>query len=425
MIYKLQKKFIIISTVSILAVVIIVFGLITAFSVSSMNRNLDVLADSISEGGGRFPDRFAEGRPPKKEEEIPRPSFDFITQETPFSTRHFTVWLSSEGAVERVNLEFIHSVSAEDAEAMAKKVYNGKAYRGWISNYRYKMYESDGAKAIAFIDGSMNLSSLLQSVMISAFVLLLCMALAIILIALLSKRVVKPIAESYEKQKQFVTDANHELKTPLTLIMANLDIAESELGKNEWLDDMREEGHRMTELVNQLVSLSRMDEDSSQISFSSLDLSEALLDTVAEFEAIAESRGKRLSSNVERYVVLNADETLMRRLFSILLDNAVKYCDESGDIEVALKLRKHAVLTIENTYSAVSETELNRLFDRFYRADKARSFTGGYGIGLSIAKSIALKHGGDIVAYKKDASHIGFKVTLPVNGREIRKKSYS
>ena len=209
-----------------------------------------------------------------------------------------------------------------------------------------------------------------------------------------------------------MTDANHELKTPLTLILANLDIAEAELGKNEWLDDIRSEGHRMTELVNQLVSLSRMDEEGHKVNVSDVALGELVSDTVAEFEPLARDRGKILTARVDRDVTFRGDESLLRRLVGILLDNAIKYCDNGGEISVTLCREKRVTLAVENTYSAVGELELHRLFDRFYRADKARRFTGGYGVGLSMAKAITEKHGGELTAYKKDGANIGFKAVL-------------
>ena len=233
-----------------------------------------------------------------------------------------------------------------------------------------------------------------------------------ILIFLLSKKAVKPIAESYEKQKQFITDANHELKTPLTLILANLDIAETELGQNEWLDDIRAEGNRMAELVGQLVALSRMDEGSNGMNVVELPIGQIVAETISEFEPLAKEREKTLTSTVDGNAVCHGDEVLLRRLVGILMDNAIKYCDVGGEINVSLRHGRRTVLTVENTYAAVAELELNKLFDRFYRADKARTFTGGYGIGLSMAKSIVENHKGEVSAYKKDSTHIGFKVVL-------------
>ena len=412
MIYKLQRKFVFISIISIFAVVSVIFGVIFGLNVSSMNRNMDVLADKVSEGGGRFPGNFDENFSPDKLPPKGEPNFDFITPETPFATRHFTVFYDKNGNVDKTLTESIYSITEDVAIEYAEQAIEDGDERGWISNYRYKIFSYGVGNAVVFVDGSMSRAALTQSITISGLVLLGCAALVLILIFLLSKKAVKPIAESYEKQKQFITDANHELKTPLTLILANLDIAEAELGENEWLDDIRAEGHRMTELVNQLVALSRMDEDDRTLDVSEFFVGELVADTVLEFEPLAKERGRMLFYEVDKNVTYRGDEVLIHRLVGILLDNAIKYCDNGGDIRVALRRGRRIVLTVENTYSAVDELEFSRLFDRFYRADKARKFTGGYGVGLSMAKAIVENHKGEITAYKKDESHIGFKVVL-------------
>ena len=412
MIYRLQKRFVLISTVAVLCVIALVFGVILALNISSMNRNMDILADRVSEGGGRFPGSFDEMMPPDKIPPRNEQNFDFITPETPFSTRHFTVFFNRKGDVEQTFTESIYAIDENTAIEYAERAIKGKGERGWMSNYRYKIFSTDMGYGVVFVDGSMSRSAMMQSMTIAGVVLLGCAALVLILIFLLSKKAVKPIAESYEKQKQFVTDANHELKTPLTLILANLDIAEAELGENEWLDDIRSEGHRMTELVNQLVALSRMDEEGQLIDLTEISLGELVADTLSEFEPLAKDRGKTLTSSIDKAVTYLGDEALLHRLVGILMDNAIKYCDNGGEISVTLNRGRRIVLTVENTYAAIDEIELNRLFDRFYRADKARSFTGGYGVGLSMAKAIVQKHKGEIAAYKKDDTNIGFKVIL-------------
>ena len=412
MIYRLQKRFILISTVSVLMVIALVFSFILMLNISSMNRNMDMLADRVSEGGGRFPGSMEEKPHPDKMPPRNEQNFEFITPETPFSTRHFTVFFDKQGEVARTNTESIYSITDEVAIEYAESVLKDGDERGWIDNYRYKVFSTETGKGVVFVDGSMSRSSLMQSMTIAGFVLLGCAALVLILIFLLSKKAVKPIAESYEKQKQFITDANHELKTPLTLILANLDIAEAELGKNEWLDDIRAEGHRMTELVNQLVALSRMDEEGQPLNITEVALDNLVGDTFAEFEPLAKERGKHITASIDKEISYLGDEALLHRLVGILMDNAIKYCDQGGEITVNFHSGRRIILTVENTYAAVGELELNRLFDRFYRADKARTFTGGYGVGLSMAKAIVEKHKGEIIAYKKDATHIGFKVIL-------------
>ena len=412
MIYKLQKRFILISTVSILSVVTLVFGITLLLNLSSLNRNMDLLADRVSEGGGRFPGGFTDNGRPDKFPHLKEPGFNFITPETPFSTRYFTVFFNEDGETLRTSTESIYAITEEEAIRYAQMALNKGSERGWLSNYRYTVSSTEAGTAVVFVDGSMNRSAMMQFMIITGMVLFSCAAMVLILILLLSKRAVKPIAESYEKQKQFITDANHELKTPLTLILTNLDIAESELGKNEWLDDIRSEGNRMTELVNQMVALSRMDEENHPLDLSKIALGKMVADTISEFEPLAAGRGKRITASIDTEAVCLGNEELLRRLVGILMDNAIKYCDHDGEIFVSLHCGRHVVLSVENTYGAVGTLELNKLFDRFYRGDKARTFTGGYGVGLSMAKAIVEQHHGEISAYKKDASTVGFKVTL-------------
>ena len=412
MIYRLQRKFVLISTVAVLSVVALVFGVILVLNVSSMNRNMDMLADQVSEGGGRFPISFDEISFPDKIPPINEQDFEFMTPETPFSTRHFTVFFDKNGEVTQTFTESIHSITEEVAIEYAQSAIENGGERGWILSYRYKVVYTEKGCGVVLVDGSTSRFLLMQSTTSAGIVLLACAALVLILIFLLSKKAVKPIAESYEKQKQFITDANHELKTPLTLIMANAEIAELELGQNEWLDDIRAEGHRMTELVNQLVALSRMDEDGHKMNITEVSLGELVADTVSEFEPLARERGKALTVSVDKEITYLGDEALLHRLVGILMDNAIKYCDNDGEISVTLRRGRRTVLTVENAYADANEIELNRLFDRFYRADKARKFTGGYGVGLSMAKAIVENHKGEITAYKKDGTHIGFKVVL-------------
>ena len=299
------------------------------------------------------------------------------------------------------------SVSREYAELALEK----NRERGWVSNYRFRIFTSGDETAAVFVNGEMN-RMMSNRFMLTAFLVLVGSGVAVlVLIIIISKRVVQPVAESYEKQRQFITDANHELKTPLTLILSDLDIVEAETGKNEWLDDMRSEGERMRTLINQLVSLSRMDEDHANLCICPFDLSNAVLDTVSEFQSLAAERKKGLAASVEPSIVYHGDEGLIRRLLSILLDNAVKYCDEGGKIEVTVYRKRHPTLLVENTYGHVDDLALNRLFDRFYRADKSRTFDGSFGVGLSIARAIAKNHHGDIGVYKKEQT-IGFKVDL-------------
>jgi len=402
MIQRLNRKFILISAGCILLLIVLIFAAICLLSIQNTNATMDDLTDNLSQGNGRFPDAF----------EHPFHYPDRFGPETRFSTRHFTVWFDRNEEPFLVNTESIHSVDPEEAANYAEIALNEKEERGWIDHYRYKIYDTPMGTAVVFVDGSSNLNALYQSMGITLAVLLGAAIFILVLIILISRRVIRPVAESYEKQKQFITDAGHELKTPLTLILTNLDIAQQELGENEWLEDIRSEGQRMTGLVNQLVALSRMDEESRMPQMSQLNLSELVEDTASEFAPLLSHRKKQLHTVIEPDISCTGNEILLRRLVSILLDNAAKYCDEGGTVTLRLQKQWHITLQVENTYSQVDKLDLSRLFDRFYRADKARTASNSFGIGLSMAKSIMEKHKGTITAYKAAPETIGFRITL-------------
>lgn len=332
-------------------------------------------------------------------------------EETPFSTRFFTVWLDEENCITNVNVESVFSITEEQAQSYVEDVLKLNCERGWVTDYRFRIFQPEDGTAIVFVNGEMN-RMMSNRVLLTALFILLGSGIAVlVLIIIISKRAVHPVEESYEKQRQFITDANHELKTPLTLILSDLDILEGEVGKNEWLDDMRSEGERMRNLINQLVTLSRMDEDHANLCICPFDLSDAVLDTVSEFQSLAGERKKKLEVKVEQSIEYCGDEGLIRRLLAILLDNAVKYCDEGGKIRIAAGSRRHPTIIVENTYAGADDLELERLFDRFYRADKSRTFDGSFGVGLSVARAIARNHHGDIYAYRKEHL-VGFRVEL-------------
>lgn len=408
MIDSLRRKMIFLSAVSMAVVVSLIFLAIYVTGTRQLNSIMDMLTDAISENGGLFP-------PFDSSHAASSPGFprvEVITPETEYSTRFFTIWVDEERRFVKGNVESISSVTIEQASQRAQEILKRGDERGWISDYRYKVVAAEHGYSVVFVDGSMNRAITRQHLLNSLLVLAGSSLVILLLIVLFSKRAVRPAAESYEKQKQFITDASHELKTPLTLILSNLDVLENELGKSEWLDDIRSEGERMGSLINQLVTLTRMDEDHSNLMFTSFNLAEAVSDTASEFQAFADERRKKLQIQIKGPVLYYGDEGLIRRLISILLDNAVKYCDTGGTIWVVLSTRRHPVLTVENTFQNVNETDMERLFDRFYRADRSRSCSGSFGVGLSIAKAIAKNHHGDITAYKRGKDIIGFRVIL-------------
>jgi signal transduction histidine kinase len=257
------------------------------------------------------------------------------------------------------------------------------------------------------------MSSVYTILILSLAATVICSALICVLIVLFSKRAVKPAIESNKKQKQFITDASHELKTPITVISTSLSVLEMEVGKQKWIDKSKEQTEKLTELVNSLVTLSKMDEE-SPLNIKEFNISDAVRETAESFSDFSEQNGHKLEINVEPSVKYSGDEYSIRQLCSILIDNAVKYAKNETPINFSLKKdKKGVVITSENESENVDAAELEKLFDRFYRADKSRnSGTGGFGIGLSIARSICVSHKGEIKAVCDNGHTVKFISTL-------------
>lgn len=236
----------------------------------------------------------------------------------------------------------------------------------------------------------------LLSVCASAF----CILLVYVIVLLCSRRAIDPVVRASEKQKQFITDAGHELKTPITVIATNLRVLEMEVGQQKWIDKARAQTEKLRELVQSLITLCKYDEETSPLHPQTFAVSEAVTDTAESFADFAQSKVHAISLAVAPGLSYCGDEAAVRQLVSILLDNAVKYAAPETEIRISLEQIKRGVkLTVTNTCDQPPEGDLNRLFDRFYRPDASRTAaTGGFGIGLSIAKSIAEAHRGQIRA---------------------------
>lgn len=407
MIDRLRKKFIRICMLSFCLVFFLLFAAVYIATSLQTDASLDALADIVSQYDGRFPDFEEFGG----EDGLLLPP-EGVNRESPFTTRFFTVRFDSSGGVLSLDVRSIASVTEEEAEAYAALALSSGRSRGWLESFRYKVYDTEEGAAVVFISGAEARAGNRRFFLSSASVFVGGSLVVLLLVMLFSKRAVKPTAESYEKQKQFITDANHELKTPLTLIRTNLDILEAENGPNEWLSDVREETERMTELVDRLVLLSRMDEDQARPELRPFSLSEATAEVAASFAPLLHRSGKSLSTEIAPEVACTGDEGSMRQLISILLDNAVKYSDAGSWVRVALTGGRHPALTVDNRCAAVGTMELHRLFDRFYRSDKARTYGSGFGVGLSIAKAIAEQHRGELTVSSPREGVIRFRLRL-------------
>ncbi len=409
MIRKLQRKFILIAMCSLLIVVVILVGSINIANFTHTTQKADKLLNMLAENNGKFPEEDLKdfGNPPENEMHF------LVTPETKFETRYFAVYADNENNIYTIDTGHIAAISSEDAMQFGEEVLSENKSKGYLSNYRYLKAEGSEGKIVIFLDCNQDLNMVYSFLFISCTIGMVSLIGVLILISIFSKRAIRPIIDSMIKQKQFITDAGHEIKTPLAIISANAEVIEMVNGKSEWTDSILNQVNRLNVLVKNLLTLARLEEGKETVSFSTVNLSKLILQTSENFSSIATQKGVIFTMDIEPDIIIEEDENNLIQLASILLDNGLKYVNDSGIVTVTLKQTgKQNILEIYNTCKDMPKGNLNRLFDRFYRDDESRSReSGGYGIGLSVAKSIVDTHNGKIEALEKE-NGICFRVTL-------------
>ena len=396
MIKTLRKRFIRIAMLAVTAVLLALCLIVNAANYISVDNSLTNMLQIISNNRGMVP----QSPPGGFDKPGTRPEGGF-TPETPFSTRYFVLWYDADGTLLRSDLGKIAAVTeADTAEYLQAAAKHGAGYC-WVNGYRCFVTQSeDGGFMAIFLDAHRDLQTVKTTAWLSLAAMLFCIACVTLIVILLSRRAIDPIVKASEMQKQFITDASHELKTPITVISTCLRVLEMETGKQKWIDKAQAQTEKLTALVNALVTLSRMDEGVSPLKMEPFPLSEAVADTAEPFRDLAQSKGHALVLDIAPELTYKGDEYAIRQLVSILLDNAVKYARADSPITLTLeKTRRGIALRCRNGSDPIPEDTLAKLFDRFYRADPSRNAaTGGFGIGLSIARSIAEAHRGSICA---------------------------
>ncbi|MCR5489223.1 MAG: HAMP domain-containing histidine kinase [Saccharofermentans sp.] len=448
MIKKLRRKFILVSMLSVTVVLVLLIGIINFMSYRTVVRNADGILTMLTDGGGRFrennptqrntpgetnPDgtKTSRRRPAGRREDVFIRMVRFLngeeTEESPevrYESRFFSVIISPNGDIRSTRTDRISAIDSDTAAEMGVSINKSGRERGFVDDYRFrKSVTSDGSVLVIFYDCGRSLDNMRSFLMISIGISLICLLLVYILIAVFSKVVIRPAAEAYEKQKQFITDAGHELKTPLAIINADADVLEMELPEtedgtpNEWLGDIRKQTARLTELTGNLIYLAKTEEGTKDaFTFVEFPVSDVALQEVESYKARAQATGLSIESKIEDGLVMNGDQRAFRQLIGVFLDNAVKYSADGGTIHVKLRRAgKNIGLSVtNNSKEPVSKDNLKHLFDRFYRADSSHnSATGGYGIGLSIAKSIVEAHKGKITATSSDGEKFTITAVLP------------
>ena len=284
------------------------------------------------------------------------------------------------------------------------------------SEYRYIVTEKDGMKIIAFVHKGSESSNMRQLLVVSIISAVLIFAVLFVIIVIISGKVVQPVSDTFEKQKQFISNAGHELKTPITVISATTELLEKKHGGDRWTETIKAQSEKMSHLVNELLELSRLSETANnKLQFLEFDLSETVSNTLLYFESRAFEENHAINADISENITLCGDEVKIERLVGILADNALKYSDEGCEITFALRRNKDCVcLTCSNVCRELKDDDINRLFERFYRREESHSNEReGFGLGLSIAQAITELHDGSISASVKDGV-VAFEVKLPI-----------
>lgn len=413
MIKKLQRKFVAVAMLSLFIVLLIIIGTVNILNYGRMADDAQRTINILKENDGSFP----------KPDMMPghgKDMFKGMSPEAPYESRYFSVLMDGSGNVSTIDTGKIAGTDTDEAAEYAIKVLECGRTSGFMGQYRFGVKDKDNGKLIIFLYCGRELSNFRAVLLISVGISFVGMLAVFLLLIFFSGRIVKPVSESYEKQKRFITDAGHEIKTPLTIIDADAELVGLDCGENEWLEDIRKQTKRLTALTNDLIYLAKMEEGQKSSTKIEFPLSDVVEETAESFRARAVNENKKLDIDIQPEITYCGDEKAIRQLVSILVDNAVKYSDGIKIISVKLegqggtsKLSKGFRLQVFNSCEHIEPESVKHLFDRFYRAEQSRnSQTGGYGIGLSVAKAVVDAHKGKITADTADGKSLRITVVM-------------
>ena len=391
MLKKIRRRMIASAMLAFFAVILLIGVLVNLLNYYVVTGRVDQTLSCLPDSGGTFPGRSEPGAPPP-------PAFP-DTEDT-YMIRFFTVSFDADGRAKSVFTDYIATVDGDEAVSFAEQALKKHGERGYIGEYRYAVRKSGDGTVVAFLNTARERQFIISLRLLTLAVASAALAAAFVLVYLLSGRAIRPIVVNIEKQKQFITDAGHELKTPLTSISASIDVISMEQGESEWTDNIRKQVGRMSALVGKLVTLSRLDEEKPFPDKENFSLSNAAWELAEVYAPQAKAHDKKLDIDIRDGISMLGEKAAVQQMLSVLLDNAIRYSDEGGEIRLSLSKKKNrTVIEVFNTCRLDSPPDTERLFDRFYRPDGSRNpETGGTGIGLAIAKAVVETHGGTISA---------------------------
>lgn len=399
---KLRVRFILIASVAVTGILFFLVGALNSVRFLQTTGEIQAVLNILSDNQGEFPSVQATAQALDN---------DRISIDTIYQYRYFSAVFNEDGTVYSSNLNNISNLSQEQALKSAKSVVKQHRKNGifTIGGQYYSYQVTRDAKTKRYLavvlDSTKYLEDRNDFLWVSIRSALYSVIFFIVVISVVSSWAIRPYVRNYEKQKRFITNAGHELKTPLAIISANTELQELMTGENEWTESTKDQVNRLSNLINQMVSLARLEEQ-PDMALVDVDFSSLVQKVAQDFKSVAEKAGKDYQIRVQDDIHVKASQDELYELISILIDNACKYCDEDGQIFVTLtkaKRRKRARLIVSNSYADGKNVDYSRFFDRFYREDESHNHKqAGYGIGLSMAESLVNLFKGKIaVSYKK------------------------
>lgn len=396
---RLRRRFIGVAMLAIFLAMIFIGGAIWLASYMVTDRNIRAGLDQLIMNEenlpvNALPDYYADA-----------PSLsEVFSSEIADATDFWILRYNREGELVAVSGRYTDG-SEKSIIQISASIIGEKYGYGHFGRIYYKYDATDDGEIFAFIDGTSEVYSLRRLMIIALIVCSAGLAVTYILVVHFSDFVVASEIENFEKQKDFITNASHELKTPLAVIRANTEMSQMINGEDEWSASTLKQIDHMSGLIANLVMISKAQEIEDKTEMAKIDVSSAVSETVKQFEAVAQKSGITLTSSIPPDVSMTADASKIMQLTTILVDNAIKYCDDNGFVKIELmQIRKGSVrLTVTNSYENGANVDYNKFFERFYREDKSHNIDkGGYGIGLSIAENICRQYDGGINASWKN-----------------------
>ena len=406
MIQKLKRRFIAIAMVAFLAVLLVTLVAVNCVNRCNVYNGIDRQLVYLAQSSFGPPRGMLAAMPETIQEWVDMEAGDITSEDSYF--------IFSGGMMANMldnELATLSRATGMDAEAkLAELLAGGKDY-GTFGNYRYYVASREAPYKVVFLRCTQEFSAMRSLLNTSIFVGFVCALAVFGLVTLLSGLVVRPFAENVERQKRFISDVTHELKTPLGVIMADIDMQVMDHGTSEWLENARTQTDHMAVLIDRLVTRSLLDESMQRAEAVLINFSLLAGDMLAAFEPAAMARELTLRTDIVPGVEIYGNEESLREVLSILLDNAVKYTPDGGSIRLNLTGGRKPVLEIANTCRGLTPEDTDRLFDRFYRGAEARGNQEGHGLGLSIARDLVSNNGGSIRA-RMEGEDIVFSVEL-------------